>query len=245
MILTMNSLTKSFEVRSYETDFSKKLKPASFMNYAQYMAEEHAGRLSFGYDNLIENQNVWVLSRIHVVFKEYPIWRDNISLKTWHKGTERLFGVRDFRLKGESGEDMILATSSWLIIDINTRKIQRVDKILSNEDEGVLRESALEESAGKIEIPSDCKILYSRVVAYSDIDVNRHTNNARYVEWATDALFSISGDSCEIREMTVNFNSECRLGEKIDICAHKNEKNVVIEGRREGTNIFTVLFKTL
>ena len=149
------------------------------MNYAQYMAEEHAGKLSFGYDNLIENQNVWVLSRIHVVFKEYPIWRDNISLKTWHKGTERLFGVRDFRLKGESGEDMILATSSWLIIDINTRKIQRVDKILSNEDEGVLRESALEESAGKIEIPSDCKILYSRVVAYSDIDVNRHTNNAR------------------------------------------------------------------
>jgi acyl-ACP thioesterase len=238
----MNSLTKRFEVRSYETDFAKKLKPASFMNYAQYAAEEHAGVLSFGYDDLIAGNNVWVLSRIHVKFLRYPQWNEKVQLTTWHKGTDRLFGIRDFRLVNDSEETMVLATSSWLIIDINTRRVQRVDKILNDESEGLNREDALETPAEKIVIEGEGTILYSRRVMYSDIDVNMHTNNARYVEWATDALWYENENPGEISEMVVNFSSESRAGEHIDILRYVSGNKIIIEGKRADTQIFAVLF---
>lgn len=237
----MNSLTKCFEVRSYETDFLKKLKPASFMNYAQYMAEEHARTLRFGYDDMIAGNNVWVLSRIHVKFLEYPLWKEKIEFKTWHKGTDKLFGIRDFKVTNESGDDIILATSSWLVIDIDTRRVQRVDKILGEQD-GADREDAIVETASKIRATADSTLLYKRRVAYSDIDLNMHTNNARYVEWASDALFYEKSEPVEVSEMTVNFSLESHAGDNIEIYRFEAGNEVIIEGKRDGALIFSVLF---
>lgn len=256
IVFIMNSLKEEFEIRSYETDFKQDLRPFAFMNYAQYMAEKHATILKFGYENLLENQTVWVLSRVNVNFLEYPRWNDKVSFETWHKGTDRLFGIRDFRMTDSENKPIILATSSWLIIDIKTRRVQRVDKILQNNGENHELGDAVKEPAAKIESPKNPELCMVKRVCYSDVDVNEHTNNAKYIEWATDAIFTEYSDCLRIKQMTVNFNSECRLNDEISLYKeifyneaasgsgqNANINKIVIEGKRGETGIFIAEFQ--
>ena len=89
---------QKFTIPCYNTDASWRLKPSSFMDLAQEAAGQHAVYLGFGYDDLIATNTAWILSRVHVEFVDAPKWRENITLRTWHKGLNRLFFLRDFIL---------------------------------------------------------------------------------------------------------------------------------------------------
>ena len=59
-------------VPCYFVDADFRLKPTSFMDMAQEMAYLAATEKGFGYDALIENGTVWVLSRMNIKFLKYP-----------------------------------------------------------------------------------------------------------------------------------------------------------------------------
>lgn len=262
----MRSLKLTFPVKSYETDHAGLLKPFAFMNHAQEMAGEHAISLGFGYDDLIKSGNVWVLSRFHVKFLRMPRWREVIEMETWHKGTDRLFGFRDFRVCDALGEEIILATSSWLVINYETRRLQRIESIMNGDAGGAAgsdaagsdaagsvaparqREAvtvpltdAIKEPASKLVAPEGMQKACSRIVSLSDIDINKHTNNTRYVEWALDAIDPAISFNMTVKEMCINFNNESLPGDIIDIyTARTSDNQIFIEGKRGDLSIFTL-----
>ena len=69
-------------VHSYDVDFNKHLTLTSLFNYFQEIAWEHAGVLRFGYEDLSENNQFWVLSRMRVEISRLPQWTENIKLIT-------------------------------------------------------------------------------------------------------------------------------------------------------------------
>ena len=60
------------------------------------------------------------------------LWRDIVHLKTWHKGAFKVLYLRDFQLFDEAGEALASATTSWLIIDMNTRRMVRNPELASS-----------------------------------------------------------------------------------------------------------------
>ena len=60
-----------------------------------------------------------------------PEWEDSIIVKTWPNGTDKLFALRNFDVSYPDGSHIASATSSWLILDRTTKKVQRPDSILS------------------------------------------------------------------------------------------------------------------
>ena len=98
-----NKLIQKFQIPCYNTDMSRRLKPASFMDLAQEAATLHANILGFGYDDLIVSGNAWIISRMRVVFVDTPKWREDVTLATWHKGLNRLFFLRDFLMTEMTG----------------------------------------------------------------------------------------------------------------------------------------------
>ncbi len=226
------------------------------MNHAKEMAGEHAINLGFGYDHLIRSGNVWVLSRFHVKFLRMPRWREVLEMETWHKGTDRLFGFRDFRVRDASGEEIILATSSWLVINYETRRLQRIESIMNGGAGGAAgsdaparhREAvtaplkdAIKEPASKLVAPEGMQKACTRVVSLSDIDINGHTNNARYVEWALDAIDPEISFNMTVKEICINFNNESLPGDIINIyTARTSDNQIFIEGKRDDASIFTL-----
>ncbi len=123
---------KEYRVHVYETGPDGRLNLYSLFNYLQDIASDHAIRLGFGRDDLLRDNRFWVLSRIYAEISEWPEWEDSIIVKTWPNGTDKLFALRNFDVSFPDGRHIASATSSWLILDRTTRKVQRPDSILAN-----------------------------------------------------------------------------------------------------------------
>lgn len=239
----MKKYIQDITIPCYDTDASWRLKPASFMNYAQEAAGNHAVYLGFGYDDLIATNTAWILSRVHVEFTDTPKWKDRITLTTWHKGLERLFFIRDFILTDDKGKERVKATTSWLILNLETRRLVRDPGL---KEDGECKEHVLETPADKVVMPKDVEAehVMDHVVAYSDVDMNAHANNAMYMQWAMDAVDYDIASTKPVKEFTINFNHETKPGDKVEIYKARIEegdgRRVYVEGKVGGQSAFTV-----
>lgn len=243
----INKYTKQLTVLSSETDCNKNLKVYSYLCNTQELANDHAIKLGFGYDKLIENNCAWVLSRLKTKFITTPKWRDNYSITTWHKGMQGLFSMRDFVTTFDSDPTTpaIIGTSSWLIMDLNTRRLLRAEHVLGEDIFTTAhKEDAIAEPCGKLIFPKDMEKTTSHKIVLSDIDMNLHTNNAKYMEWAFDVLPADITLKREVDEFQINFNKESKIGETIDFyVASPDPDTYMVEGKRESDSIFQTIIK--
>ena len=167
-----------------------------------------------------------------------------MTLQTWHKGLERLFFLRDFIMTDQEGRVRVKATSSWLVLNLDTRRLVRDPNLV---DEGkTCAENVIERPADKVVFPKDAEAVkvMEHVVAYSDLDMNGHTNNAMYMHWAMDAVDYDIASERDVKEMTINFNHETKAHDVVSI--HKaiveNEtgRPVFIEGKVDDRSAFCV-----
>ena len=240
----MNRLIEHYTIPCYDTDASWRLKPVSFMNYAQEMANRHASVLGFGYDDLIGSRTAWVLARMYIRFIDLPLWRNDVTLTTWHKGLNRLFFLRDFRMTDPQGNVRVEATTSWIVLNLDTRRLVRDAKLM---DEGTkCSENAVEQPADKVQLPKDAQMEFvmEHTVSYSDVDLLGHTNNAMYMHWAMDAVPYEITSQHPLKEVTINFNHETRAGEKVSIyrtsLQAEDGLRVFIEGKVGDTSSFVI-----
>ena len=235
---------QKFTIPCYDTDASWRLKPSSFMDLAQEAAGQHAVYLGFGYDDLIATNTAWILSRVHVEFVDAPKWRENITLRTWHKGLNRLFFLRDFILTDDEGRERVKATTSWLVLNLETRRLVRDPKLM--EEGTVCLENVIETPADKVVMPKDMEPQYvmDHHVAYSDVDMNGHTNNAMYMQWAMDAVDYDIASTRPVKWFTINFNHETKAGDIVALYKVVKEeedgRHVFVEGKVNDQSAFTV-----
>ena len=240
----MIKYTKDLTIQCYETDAAWRLKPASFMNFAQEAAGNHAVYLGFGYDDLIASNTAWILSRVRVVFTDTPKWKEDVTLTTWHKGLNRLFFLRDFIITDKAGRERVKATTSWLILDLATRRLVRDPKLM--EDGTVCTENIIETPADKVQMPKDVEAVHmmDHLVAYSDVDMNAHANNAMYMQWAMDAVDYEVASTRPVKEFTINFNHEAKPGDTVSLYKSRVEDGedlkVFVEGKVDGQSAFCV-----
>jgi acyl-ACP thioesterase len=165
-------------------------------------------------------------------------------LTTWHKGLNRLFYLRDFILTDKEGRERVKATTSWLVLNLETRRLVRDPNLM--EDGTVCTENVIETPADKVVMPKDVEAehVMDHVVAYSDVDMLGHTNNAMYMQWAMDAVDYETASSMPVKQVTINFNHETKAGECVSIYRAAIQKedglHVYVEGKVNGTSSFNV-----
>lgn len=207
--------SKELFVNSYHTDLKGKLSIPSLFSFFQEIAWEHASLHGFGYEHLKEQGFFWALSRFHLTIDKLPNWTDRLKLITWPSGIDGIFALRDFEIYDMNGNKLIGATSSWLIVDTNTRRPRRPD---------VFKEKmpicdtirSTEMNGQRIDnLEKEASTLFENVTRVSDIDVNGHTNNTKYVEWAINTFNEEDYRRIEVKEVNVNYLSEGFSG---DVC---------------------------
>lgn len=226
---TIHSLT----VPCYATDIAHYLKPSAFMDLAQELANLSADSLGFGYDDMQRYGTAWVLSRFEARFLQMPRWKDAVELQTWHKGFSGPFYVRDFRMTGADGQPAVLATSSWLILDVATRRLLRREHLEGRLPlDTVCPEDAVEEACGKVTMPvAELEEMAEHRVSYSDVDMVGHANNAKYVAWAMDCLDFAEVAARRVRRLRISFNRETLPGEVVTLFRAPVAGGWAVEGR--------------
>lgn len=178
----------------------------SFMFYQmQDIAWEHADKLGFGYDKLKEDQQFWVLSRLKVKIVRRPDWGEDFTLETWSRGADRFFGYRDYFFSDKEGKNIIEATTSWLVLDLKTKRIVNLTDF---ENFPKYAESVFGENAKKVNSPKSDEELIFTPVLFTEIDINQHFNTGRYLERIINSFDFEYHEKYELAEYEVNFLKE-------------------------------------
>ncbi|MCX8132072.1 MAG: thioesterase [Clostridia bacterium] len=209
---------ESFSVKISEVDFKNRIKTGSLFSYMQEAAANHANNLELGYIQSFNNSElIWVLSRAKVKVYGIAGWKDELRVKTWPKGTDGLFAVRDFLIFKGNGELVCSATTSWLVLDKDTMRPKKMSDVIP---EGIpinQQEHGIDEKLDKLKIECDLPEQSHITAAYSDIDVNRHVNNAKYIDWIMDSFFGDLSMQGQLDSLRIDLLSETKLGDKITI----------------------------
>lgn len=210
-----NIWTEEFPVRTWDVDRTGRLHAAAAFNYFQEIAGNHAEALGVGKAPLAATGHAWILSRMTAVILRRSGWGETLNARTWPRGTDRLFAVRDYELLDSDSEIVGRGRSGWIVLD--TQKMRPVrpgfltDSIPLNEGR-----DAVTDGIGSLESFPDLEPVGSRDSAYSDIDYNGHVNNARYVQWIQDALPREALENSAGYRIDVNYLSEVKPGASVD-----------------------------
>ncbi len=203
-----------FKIRAYEVNPRGMVTIQTICNFLQEAAGCHARHLGVSVEHLFEQGITWVLSRLHVEMNVYPGWQENVVVETWPSKKEKLFAIRDFNLMTQEGNEIGRATSSWMLIDLKTRKPVRIPdslEAITNYKKGRSLQDPFEKlpQLQKIERETQFK------VRLSDLDMNRHVNNVKYIEWGLEALPETVDKQAELRALEISFKAESNYGDVI------------------------------
>lgn len=203
----------TLRVRYYEVDCNGLVKPAAVFNFMQDAAASHVRQLGLSVADLKKKNLTWVISRLHLRLLQYPRGNDKITIHTWPSTRDGLFSCREYNICDEEGRALALATSSWAAVNITTRRPVRLKDNLP--DFPLNSERAIEDDFPSL--PPLGRIDHEQCfqVRRSDLDINRHVNNAVYVDWALETVPPSIAERYRLAEIEVGFRGEALHGDTI------------------------------
>jgi len=221
-------------IHSYDVDFSRQAGVEALCLYFLEAAWNHAEVLGFGFSHLARDHKLWVLSRLLLEFEAYPRWGEKLMLNTWPRGAQSIFALRDFELLDATGKRMAGGSSAWLILDVASRRPQRVEKFLTaitpvtkqatGRDPAKLpapraafspQQAAKSQTTPTLLQTEVCAVVPPWMVRYSDVDLNGHVNSARYLGWLMDSYPPEWHQRLAPRQLEVNYLAESHQGDTL------------------------------
>ncbi|EAZ45287.1 hypothetical protein OsJ_29929 [Oryza sativa Japonica Group] len=176
---------------------------------------------------------IWVTNRMHIEIYKYPAWGDVVEIETWCQEDGKIGTRRDWILKDlANGEVIGRATSKWVMMNQNTRRLQRVSDDVRDEVfvhcPKTPRLAFPEENNGslkKIPVLTD-PAQHSRlglVPRRADLDMNQHVNNVTYIGWVLESIPQDIIDTHELQTITLDYRRECQHDDIVDSLTYIEE----------------------
>ncbi len=208
-------------VKTHEVDLYRTMTVPTMLNGFQEVATRHANHLGFGFFDLIKANRIWALSRLHVEINTYPQWLDDVEFKTWTNGVAGIFANRNWELI-HNGEVMVKAFSDWLVLDMQTRRPQRID--WEDFAEKTIPDVATVNKTKKLKPADDFEVLGEVNIVPSQMDMNGHVNNVFYLTWILDCLGMEWTAKYEAEVIDLNYMKEIRSTvEKVEVLANADK----------------------
>lgn len=221
--------TETVPVRSTDLTPHGTASVPALCTYLQEVAGRHADALGVSMQRLQEERKAWILAQLHLDIHRPPKWQDEIVVETWPSGLDGPYATREFVLR--TGETRFgVATSAWVVFDIDSRRPLRPPARL-HAIEPPDRPPALAHDWNNLPLPerTDCERRFE--VRYHDLDVNRHANNLRVLEWALETLPAEHLDTHQCSAVALQFKGEATLGEPVQATAQMDEDETEIRVR--------------
>lgn len=201
---------EEFKIRASEIGANQKATLPAICSLLQEVAGNHALQLDFDITDLQQQKMTWVLHRLSVQIDRFPDWRETITIKTWPSGGDGLRAHRDFLLLDEESQTIGKSLSYWLILDMEKRRPIRIPKeILNSVPQDT--DHVLAVTDPSFESIDNGEHAQSFEVRKTDLDLNQHVNNVRYIEWALSCL----PDNKQLSEIDMKFLGEAVLGDTV------------------------------
>ena len=215
--------SRKFTIHFSDTDYKRRVKLSSLFAYMQEATLGDFLQNGYSLPDLFRFGYTLVLSRQKIILNHIPLEGETITVETWNKSVENKILCRDFSITDFSGNAIAQATSSWLLVSLKTGKAVDFE-----ECPVALQLNPKEAFNKKLDLFQDTaseKIICTRQARYSDLDINKHVNHCRYVEWCMDALDLDEIQTREIRSFQLNYLAQISFGQKVNLVRLDNSKH--------------------
>ncbi|MCR5762447.1 MAG: acyl-[acyl-carrier-protein] thioesterase [Treponema sp.] len=187
---------------------------------------------------LMEHGYYILVSRCAFRIFRLPSENQNIEITTWEEKPDPLQLYRGYTIKDESGKTLVNGYSTWLVVDCNARKIVPAKNFTLRKPFDFRTDNDCPKP-GKIVIPQERTLLSERIIGYSDIDANGHTNNSRYGAFLLDALPEQYQEK-NFTDFKINYSKEAMYGQKLKVSGSFDDaqKKILIIGETESGTSF-------
>jgi acyl-ACP thioesterase len=228
---------QEYRISTFNINTNKYLGLYGLLGFIEDIASEHALRLGFGYQDMIDNGVFWVLVRQKLRMDKWPKWHDSLKIQTWTRPTEGLYFIREFEFF--MGDEKVGdCSTTFMVLDLKSRRPKEIDpedfKFTPRSDYtvGYLPD--------RIDVPENMALAQNFRVRISDLDMNRHVNNTKYARWALDAIPFKYHSSHAVHGFEINFLGETLLDDEIsiysDIAKDQNSGAIHFVGKKQETD---------
>lgn len=212
--------SESFTVNSHQCDAHGIARPTALMTYMQEAANLQLRTYGPSGDELRENGQAFVLSRIGMSFYA-PLYAYNTyTMQTWSCESRGYSFYRCHRLL-DGDKVLAEAVSVWALLDIASKKPLRTSEFHPNFEPDEMLDLAL---PSRIRIlPENLTAVGEHTVRYSETDINRHMNNTVYADMLCNFV-----DMSERRaaHICINYFNEAPLGDTLQVCLEEAEPDI-------------------
>jgi len=222
------SFFRRFSLRFGDCDSCKRASLFTIMKLLSEIAgDDYEGR-GLGHKHLLDQGQVFLISRMSLEFRRIPEYEDNIIAETWERTVRGPYFYRDYEIFSEGGEKLISGSSQWLLANPDSKEVLRPNSLTTGHRQSSLRKSDCPECKKLIK-PDNLPVLGHRTIYYSDLDGNGHVNNAVYGKIAVDYLPD-KFRQIDMKSFTVNYNYETKADETLEIRGIETVNGYLIQG---------------
>ncbi|KAL6011528.1 hypothetical protein ACLOJK_001976 [Asimina triloba] len=205
---------------------------------------------------MMKNNLIWVVTRMQVQVDSCPIWGEVVDINTW-VGTSGKNGMRrDWVIRSHlTGHVFARATrqenlglSFFLILwevfssaDLykKTRRLSKMpDEVRAEISPWFIDRYAIEENGQEKIIKLDDNAMYVNSdlkPKRSDLDMNHHVNNVKYVRWMLETIPEIFLETHQLSSIVLEYRRECGSSDIVQSLCQPDENSV---GFYLGTQLF-------
>ncbi len=207
--------TKKWEIFISQCSSNSSLRYTELSNLFQLTAAKHSDLGGMSYFEMQENNQAWVLSRMRLEIEHLPIWHEEIEVKTWIESLDGIRSVRNIQMI-QNGKAIAGASSLWVVL--NTER-KRPEVIAINHDHLTKHPTlkATESDYNRVDLNFDTKKVANYKVKYSDLDIVKHVNNVKYLEWCLDCIPLNILETNAIKALDMNYLSELNYEDEVSI----------------------------
>lgn len=222
-------------INSNDVNDHYELKISTIFKYLQQVSTNHAELIGLGKKDTVDKGMFWVITRMEVRILKMPHMLETISVTT-HPGDLMMFIFpRYYEIYNEKGELCIAASSTWVLLDLNTHKALMKPFGDNYSFKGETHPNDIK-LPGKVTSDNLYK-LETRRVRYNDIDLNGHLNNTKYIDYIIDTHDINFYKKYRVKEILINYEKEIKNEDSVDIYTDGNLPEVIV-GDVNGSHSF-------
>ncbi len=220
----MNSYSKKVTLKYSDIGIANKLNLKSLIKYLQDAAGEHSDLAGYGISNIEKTHLAWLVLNWKVKMISHPHYNEEITIKTWARSLEKVYSYRDFEILDSNNNLVAIASSKWLLVDSDTKKIKHITEDIVN-SYGLNNKAVFNVSLDeKPKVPENNSLNFTYKVQRRDIDTNHHVNNLFYIDFALETIPENIYLSNEFNNIEIFYKKEIKYGEIIN-CYYSFEDN--------------------
>ena len=225
---------REFEIASTQVNASRQLRLTSLLQILQDVAIDGAEYVGVGTSVTYPRGLLWVISRMQIEVTRMPVYQEKVEVYTYPGKTLGFFYPRHFIIYDLKGNILIRASSMWALIHQDTRRVEAHNQFPFLE--GETHEGELPRGE-KLAPQDNAPLLEERTIRYSDVDLNGHLNNTKYVEMVEDLTPGEEHAKRSLKHVVLNYEREVHEHDVICLKGQTGMKTEVT-GYRDGLPVF-------